>query len=263
MFFMKMFDFIRNFTSSLKVKVYFMFKKIPASQIQNLVVKGDISLKMSSTSKVSFGKSVILSDCSIIMRENSELYIGDGASISGASISIGENSLLKLDSGVLMEKVNYFPLSFNIAKGSVEVGEGSRLRCSVSVQHGGTLKIGQKTFINEGSEIRCDRSVSIGSCTMISYQVDILDTNTHSTNWKERHDSIMHGYPKSLEREPLPTSKPVFIGDDCWIGKKAAVLKGVTIGDRSSVALGAIVTKSIPEDSLAYGNPALSKSLSP
>ena len=49
---------------------------------------------------------------------------------------------------------------------------------------------------------------------------------------------------------------PVTIGDDVWIGGGVIVLPGVTIGDRSTIAAGAVVSRDVPPDSLAVGSPA-------
>lgn len=51
-------------------------------------------------------------------------------------------------------------------------------------------------------------------------------------------------------------SKPVTIKDGCWIGEKVIILPGVTIGRRSIIGAGSVVTKSVPEYSIAVGNPA-------
>lgn len=51
-------------------------------------------------------------------------------------------------------------------------------------------------------------------------------------------------------------AKPVVIGDDCWIGGNVVILPGVTIGKGCTIAAGAIVTKSIPDWSVAMGQPA-------
>jgi acetyltransferase-like isoleucine patch superfamily enzyme len=52
------------------------------------------------------------------------------------------------------------------------------------------------------------------------------------------------------------TPTPITIGRDCWIGAGAIVLPGVTLGDRTVVGAGAVVTKSFPADSVLVGNPA-------
>ena len=49
---------------------------------------------------------------------------------------------------------------------------------------------------------------------------------------------------------------PITIGDGCWIGARAIILPGVTLGRRVLVAAGAVVTRDVPDDSLVAGNPA-------
>lgn len=56
-------------------------------------------------------------------------------------------------------------------------------------------------------------------------------------------------------RQPLE-SKPVSIGDGCWIGEKVCILPGVTIGKKCIIGAGSVVIKSIPDYSIAAGNPA-------
>ena len=51
-------------------------------------------------------------------------------------------------------------------------------------------------------------------------------------------------------------TKPIFIGNGCWIGARATILGGVRVGNGSVVAAGAVVTKDVPENSLAGGVPA-------
>lgn len=55
--------------------------------------------------------------------------------------------------------------------------------------------------------------------------------------------------------QPLET-KPISIGDGCWLGDKVIVLPGVTIGEKSIIGAGSVVTKDIPPYSIAVGNPA-------
>ena len=60
----------------------------------------------------------------------------------------------------------------------------------------------------------------------------------------------------AIERRTIEFSKPVFIGDDCWIGGNSIVCPGVKIGNGCVIGAGSIVTKDIPDNSLAVGNPA-------
>ena len=75
----------------------------------------------------------------------------------------------------------------------------------------------------------------------------IFDTNFHNINWEVRRNPI----------EDIQTAKtaPVFIGDDCFIGTRSIICKGVTIGPRSIIAAGSVVVKDIPSGCIAGGNP--------
>jgi maltose O-acetyltransferase len=57
-------------------------------------------------------------------------------------------------------------------------------------------------------------------------------------------------------RKTVEFSKPVTIGNDCWIGGGAIILPGVTIGNNCVIGAGSVVTKNIPDNSMAVGNPA-------
>lgn len=84
---------------------------------------------------------------------------------------------------------------------------------------------------------------------MIGGNVRIFDHDYHSLKYMDRRD-------KKLDDAGCRTS-PVFIEDDVFIGTNSIILKGVTIGARSVIGAGSIVSlKQIPPDSLVAGNPA-------
>ena len=60
----------------------------------------------------------------------------------------------------------------------------------------------------------------------------------------------------AVARRGKETARPILIGDDVWIGGGAIVLAGVTIGDRSGIGAGSVVTKDVPSDVVVVGNPA-------
>lgn len=70
--------------------------------------------------------------------------------------------------------------------------------------------------------------------------------------------ALNHNFEESSKRidEQGVTTKPVIIGNDIWIGANAVILPGVSIGDHSVVAAGAVVTKDVPPHSLVAGVPA-------
>jgi acetyltransferase-like isoleucine patch superfamily enzyme len=121
-----------------------------------------------------------------------------------------------------------------ISVGACAFYPGVRLEC----WKGGTVTIGQGTFLNRNTEIVSLGSVTIGNDCKIARDVLIMDSDQHA-----------------ILGEALAVV-PVVIEDRVWIGARAIVLKGVTIGHDSVVGAGAIVTRSIPPYSVAVGQPA-------
>ena len=89
------------------------------------------------------------------------------------------------------------------------------------------------------------KSLTIGDNVKIGGMVLITDTDAHPIDYIARRSSTAES-----------KSAPITIGDDAWIGAHCLILKGVTIGERSIIGAGSVVTRSIPPDCLAAGNPA-------
>lgn len=114
------------------------------------------------------------------------------------------------------------------------IGGGS----TVFVGNNATLTLGTGFFDRKAS-IYCFEDIKIGNNVMIAEDVMIRDSNNHTI--------LTDGYKKE---------SPVKIGDNVWIGARVTILPGVTIGDGSVVAAGAVVTKSVPSNCLVGGVPA-------
>jgi acetyltransferase-like isoleucine patch superfamily enzyme len=123
--------------------------------------------------------------------------------------------------------------------GRIEVGDcaffpGVRIEC----WRGARIRIGDGTYLNRNIEIVAAESVTIGRDCKIGRDVIIMDTDQHA-----------------LPGRPLE-ARPVVIEDRVWIGARAIVLKGVTIGHDTIVGAGSVVTRSLPPRSVAVGQPA-------
>lgn len=94
-------------------------------------------------------------------------------------------------------------------------------------------------------------SLTIGDNVKIGGGVLLMDTDCHELNYKVRNGSL----PTGEGWEEATKSAPIVIEDDVWIGAQSIILKGVTIGARSIIGAGSVVTKSIPTDCIAGGNP--------
>lgn len=125
-----------------------------------------------------------------------------------------------------------------------------RQRTSLSVMTpGARMTIGKWVGIS-GACICAARWVEIGESTIIGADALISDTDFHTP-----------GPGWSWSNDAAGASKPVRIGKGCFIGARAIILKGVTIGDGAVVAAGALVTRDVPSEHLAIGNPAVIKTL--
>lgn len=105
---------------------------------------------------------------------------------------------------------------------------------------GKNITVGKNVFFNIGCSFQDRGGINIGDGTMIGMNVTIATLN--------------HGLP--LETRNVTYPSPVIIGDNVWIGSNATILPGVTIGDNSVVAAGAVVTKDVPANTVVAGVPA-------
>lgn len=182
---------------------------------------------------------------------NTKIFIYPGASLTIEEGCIIENATISIEKGecVLCKNVIIQNTAINIEDGKTSINHHAKVCCKrVWVRFGGELSIGEYTNINDGSEIRCDEKISIGAFNQISYNVRIWDTNTHNIlSVDERRDLTVKKYPYFGYEESRPETAPVKIGDDCWIGERAAVLKGSDIGDGSIVGFDTFISgKKIP-----------------
>lgn len=86
--------------------------------------------------------------------------------------------------------------------------------------------------------------ITIGNNVKIGAGVLLIDTDSHPINYQIRRTS-----------NDGTKSAPINIEDDVWIGAQSIILKGVTIGARSIIGAGSVITKDIPADCIAAGNP--------
>ena len=123
-----------------------------------------------------------------------------------------------------------------------EVGEATEVRPPVYVDYGTNISIGARTFANFGLVALDVADITIGDDVQIGPNVQLL-TPTHPVEPTPRRDK-------------WEAAKPITIGNNVWLGGGAIVLPGVTIGDNTVVGAGAVVTKDLPADVIAVGNPA-------
>jgi maltose O-acetyltransferase len=107
--------------------------------------------------------------------------------------------------------------------------------------YGYNISCGDNVYFNVNCVVLDAAKVSIGSNVLFGPGVQIY-TASHPLDAETRRTHQL--------------SKPITIGDDCWIGGNAVICPGVTIGKGAVIGAGSVVTKDVPNDSLAVGNPA-------
>ena len=120
----------------------------------------------------------------------------------------------------------------------VHVGDENRLRC-----HEGVLTIGDKCVFGRDNTINCYLDVEIGEKTIVADWVYICD-----------FDHVVSNIHLPIKDQGL-VKTPVRIGADCWLGAKATVLRGTSIGSGSVIAAHAVVRESVPPMSIVGGVP--------
>ncbi|WP_249898884.1 sugar O-acetyltransferase [Paenibacillus sp. PK3_47] len=105
---------------------------------------------------------------------------------------------------------------------------------------GKNIVIGKNVFFNTGCSFQDRGGISIGDGSFLGMNVTVATLN--------------HGL--ALETRNTTNSFPVIIGDNVWIGSNATILPGVTIGNNSVIGAGSVVTKDVPENTVAAGVPA-------
>lgn len=124
-----------------------------------------------------------------------------------------------------------------------EAGSGINVEHGASFGKGDRIRVGDRSGI--GINARLDGPVTIGRNVMMGPEVMVyaLGHNFSDTS-------------KPMIDQGMSESREVIIEDDVWIGARAVILPGVTVGTGSVVAASAVVTKSVPPFSVVAGNPA-------
>ena len=162
---------------------------------------------------------------------------------------------------ILAADAKFYPSSRvnnNRERDSIQIGERCRILGRLeTLGHGGKIIVGRDCFVGENSRIWSSVSVTIGDRTLISHDVNIHDTDSHSLSAQHRHrhftDIFAYSHPNELDGVK---ATEIVIGDDVWIGFSAAIFKGVTIGNGAVIGAHTVITKSVDSYVIMVGNPA-------
>lgn len=122
------------------------------------------------------------------------------------------------------------------------IGEGCYIEPPFHANWAGKfVTFGKAVYANFNLTLVDDTFIEIQDYTMIGPNVTIATAS--------------HPEDPLLREQGHQYNKPVKIGKNCWIGASVTILPGITIGDNSIIGAGSVVTKNIPSNVVAYGNP--------
>ena len=177
------------------------------------------------------------------MTEREKIHSGDIYYPSDEDIMAEQLSLLDL-----MDEYNATPRRLQKERGEMlkklfaEVGENCYIESPYFANWGGHhVHLGSNVYANAGLKLVDDTHIYIGDCTMLGPNV-VLATAGHPID-------------PELRGRGLQYNLPVRIGRNCWLGAGVIVMPGVTIGDNTVIGAGSVVTKDIPANVVAVGNP--------
>ncbi|MEO0572391.1 MAG: sugar O-acetyltransferase [Bacteroidota bacterium] len=147
-----------------------------------------------------------------------------------------------LDSHELQERKSILQSLFDTC------GDGVWIETPFLCDYGEHISIGANTFINANCIFIDNNTITIGHNGLIGPHVQIY-TAEHPLKASERIIELEE------DTRYLTSSKSVAIGDNVWIGGNTVIFPGVTIGNNVTIGAGSVVTKSIPDNVLAFGNP--------
>jgi maltose O-acetyltransferase len=121
------------------------------------------------------------------------------------------------------------------------LGEGAEIVPPFACDYGTNITIGENAFVNFNAVFLDCAAITIGDRAQLGPAVQLLAAD--------------HPLDPEARQQGLENAKPIMIGADAWLGGGAIVLPGVTIGENSVIGAGSVVTKSVPPNVVATGNP--------
>lgn len=183
--------------------------------------------------------------------------------ISSIREKLRYNAILKsFKCGGLVDKSTTFMLGASCrnsgSQENIVIGKHCVMGGSCIALYGGKISIGNNVYIGPGTSLQAKESITVGDNVIIANNVILLDNNNHPTSPEMRLkmsacEDFIHD---ELWSWKYAESAPVVIEENVWVGRDARILKGVTVGKGSIVALGAVVTKDVPAYCVVAGNPA-------
>ena len=138
--------------------------------------------------------------------------------------------------------INTLSYKDRMAKAIVkEFGENANIIPPFTCDYGCNVKVGNNTVINHSGVFLDTNEINIGKHALIGPKSGLY--------------GAIHPFDVEARNEGIEKAKTINIGDGAWLGGKVTVVPGVSIGKHSVIGAGSVVTKDIPDDVVAVGNP--------
>lgn len=167
----------------------------------------------------------------------------------GRDLRVGRGVRLRLEPGSanrlrIGDRVRVHDgVSIVLEGGDLVIGDDVDIRRDASLVTGGVLELAGRNLLQRGCSLHCAERVTVATRTVLAEYATVVDSVHHFTS------------PDEWFLDNVRTA-PVTIGPDTWVGAKATVSRGVTIGDHCIVAANSLVVRDVPAGHLASGVPA-------
>jgi len=180
--------------------------------------------------------------------------------MSGENYNCHDKIFLNYKNKARMLMAKYNVLSYNQKTEKLEllkqmfgsIGTNVSVGLSFICDYGCNIHIGNNVSVSMNCTLMDCNKITIGNNVLIASNVQIY-TASHPVELSDR--STPNWNPASGEYFCRTYALPVSIGDGCWIGGGVIILPGLTIGKGTVIGAGSVVTKSIPDNCVAVGNP--------
>lgn len=164
-------------------------------------------------------------------------------------IQCGKNAIIKGCVYIRLRKTGRLVIGndFRCFSGNCYNPIARNIRASFCTEEHAVIEIGDNVGISS-SCLWAFKKITIGNNVNIGADCVIIDSDAHSLNYEDRRDGVLDKQNRK--------SRPIVIEDDVLIGTRSIILKGVTIGARSIIGAGSVVTCNVPSDEIWAGNPA-------
>lgn len=170
-------------------------------------------------------------------------------------------------------KTLFYPFAKVSSGGTIQIGRGAGIKKVFLNAGSGEIWIGDHVWMNDGTELSASRKITVGDGTTIQRNVTIngnvtigneclFAPNVFVSSASHVHDRYpgvsIREQERRISREEFLAlyDKPIFIGDDVWLGANAVLMPGITVGAHAIVGANAVVTRDVPVGAIVVGSPA-------